>query len=146
MVEEDLGPFQPAFGREIENAQLGERLLKSKKFSKDEVEALELSELQRDDYIRVREVFFKPVSSKKDADAKVHEKFKEEEGLVDEELAAVKEELSLSGLNFPLLRAKLMRKWRFYLAIVFLGSSSPLPLPHDRAKLPRPRRLDDSGR
>ena len=63
------------------------------------------------------EVFYKPVSTKKDADDKVGEAFSD---LVDEELAAVKEELSLSGLNFPLLRAKLMRKWSFYLAVIFL--------------------------
>ena len=45
----------------------------------------------------------------------------------EEEMAAVKEEISISGLNFAVLRAKLMRKWRFFLAVVVLQLFSAFP-------------------
>jgi len=45
----------------------------------------------------------------------------------EEELAAVQDELRLSGLNFNLLRAKLMRKWHFFVAVVLLQLFSAFP-------------------
>ena len=45
----------------------------------------------------------------------------------EEEMAAVKEEISISGLNFAVLRAKLMRKWRFFWAVVVLQLFSAFP-------------------
>ena len=39
---------------------------------------------------------------------------------VDEELAAVEEELSLSGLNFAVTRMRAMKKWNFYLTVIIL--------------------------
>ena len=45
----------------------------------------------------------------------------------EEEMAAVKEEISISGLNFAVLRAKLMRKWRFFLAVIVLQLFSAFP-------------------
>ena len=45
----------------------------------------------------------------------------------EEELAAVREELSFSTLNFAVLRAKSMKKWRYYLAVVVLQLFSAFP-------------------
>jgi hypothetical protein len=56
------------------------------------------------------------VKHKVDVDEKVQSAF----DYVEEELAAVKSELSLSGLDFQILRTKQMRKWRFYLAVIVL--------------------------
>jgi hypothetical protein len=39
---------------------------------------------------------------------------------VDEELAAVEEELSLSGLKFAVTRMRAMKKWNFYLTVIIL--------------------------
>jgi hypothetical protein len=56
------------------------------------------------------------VSKVRSADDRVQSAF----DFVEEELEAVRAELSLSGLNFGLLRVKQMRKWRFFLAVVLL--------------------------
>eukprot|EP00322_Chrysochromulina_rotalis_P027960 CAMPEP_0115836462 /NCGR_PEP_ID=MMETSP0287-20121206/4719_1 /TAXON_ID=412157 /ORGANISM="Chrysochromulina rotalis, Strain UIO044" /LENGTH=336 /DNA_ID=CAMNT_0003289945 /DNA_START=102 /DNA_END=1112 /DNA_ORIENTATION=- len=47
---------------------------------------------------------------------------------VDEELQAVNEELSLSGLNFAITRARAMKKWRFYLCVIVLQLFSAFPV------------------
>lgn len=39
---------------------------------------------------------------------------------VEEEMKAVEEELSLSGLNFSVTRSRAMKKWRFFLCVVIL--------------------------
>ena len=51
-----------------------------------------------------------------DVDLEVHAKL----GLLEEELAHVRDDLSLTGLNFKLLRAKQMRRWRFYSVVSIL--------------------------
>jgi len=45
----------------------------------------------------------------------------------EEEMAAMQEELSLSGLNYSVLRAKLMKKWRFFLTVVLFQIFSAFP-------------------
>ena len=45
----------------------------------------------------------------------------------EEELAAVREELSFSTLNFSVLRAKSMKKWRYYLSVIILQLFSAFP-------------------
>ena len=45
----------------------------------------------------------------------------------EEEMAAMQKELSLSGLNYSVLRAKLMKKWRFFLAVVLFQIFSAFP-------------------
>ena len=42
-------------------------------------------------------------------------------------MAAMQKELSLSGLNYSVLRAKLMKKWRFFLAVVLFQIFSAFP-------------------
>ena len=41
-------------------------------------------------------------------------------GLLEEELHAVRDDLTLAGLNFKLLRRKQLRKWRFFASVVVL--------------------------
>ena len=52
------------------------------------------------------------------SDAELQSKF----DLVEEELAAVREELSLTGLNFRVLRKRQLKKWRFYSAVCIVMS------------------------
>jgi len=65
------------------------------------------------------------ITAGKSGDAKVQEAFAKV--YVEEELAAVKEELSLSGLNYSVLRTRVMRKWKFYLCTVLLTLFSSFP-------------------
>lgn len=48
--------------------------------------------------------------------ANIHERF----NLTEEQLKAVQDDLTLSGLNFALLYRKLLRKWRFYVCVSLL--------------------------
>jgi len=52
------------------------------------------------------------------SDAKVLEAFSKD--FTEEEIEAVKDEFSLQGLNFEILRYKLMRKWRYYVLVIVL--------------------------
>ena len=61
----------------------------------------------------------------KGGDSKVHEAFSKV--YVEEELLAVKEELSLSGLNYSVLRTRVMKKWKFYAATVIFQLYSAFP-------------------
>ena len=54
----------------------------------------------------------------KASDAKVQQAFATV--YVEEELMAVRGELSLSGLNNKVLQARAMKKWRFYVAVILL--------------------------
>ena len=60
----------------------------------------------------------------RNADDKVREHF----NFKEEELEALQEELSLSGLNFAVLRAKLMKKWRFFTCVVLLQLFAAFPV------------------
>jgi len=51
-------------------------------------------------------------------DSKVLEAFSKD--FTEDEIKAVQDEFSLQGLNFKILRYKLMKKWRYYLAVVVL--------------------------
>ena len=61
----------------------------------------------------------------KAGDAKVEEAFAKV--YVAEELLAVKDEVSLSGLNFKVLRSRVMRKWKFYFCVVIFQLFSAFP-------------------
>lgn len=50
------------------------------------------------------------------AQANIHEAF----NFTEEQLKAVQDDLTLAGLNFHVLRTKLLRKWRFYICVSVL--------------------------
>jgi len=52
--------------------------------------------------------------------------------LVEEHLAAVREDLSLSGLDFNLLVRKQLRKWKFYAAVMFIQCFAAFPVRRHR--------------
>jgi len=51
----------------------------------------------------------------------------EEFGLTTEELMAIKDDLSLTGLNFRVLRVKQLRKWRFFSCVAILQAFACFP-------------------
>jgi hypothetical protein len=70
------------------------------------------------------------VKTEEDTDKELHKEF----DLAVEELHLVAQDLSLSGLNFKLLRGKLLRKLHFYTAVVVLQCFAAFPV-HANAPL-----------
>ena len=60
--------------------------------------------------------------------------------MTEEQLAAVRGDLTLSGLNFSLLRRKLLTKWRFYLCVSMLQCFAAFPV-HEWAPVDASRDL-----
>ena len=63
----------------------------------------------------------------KNNSSNIDDKVQDNFDFAEEEMAAVRDELSLSGLNFSVVRAKLMKKWRFYLCVVVVNLFSAFP-------------------